>query len=65
MIRRIRLQSYRPLLQTTDPEATVRRLMQERYSIYAEADVTVPVHDSAYDITLWAMINAIVHYLVQ
>lgn len=33
--------SHRPLLNTGDPRATLARLMEERYPVYAEADVTV------------------------
>jgi shikimate kinase len=32
---------HRPLLQNTDPVARLRKLMEERYPIYAEADITI------------------------
>lgn len=41
LMRRVRRRSHRPLLQTADPDATMRRLMSERDPVYAEADVTV------------------------
>jgi len=33
--------THRPLLNTGDPRATLRRLIAERHPVYAEADVTV------------------------
>lgn len=41
LMRRVRKRPNRPLLQTPDPEATLRHLMDTRYPVYAEADVTV------------------------
>ncbi|TAL80892.1 MAG: 3-dehydroquinate synthase [Beijerinckiaceae bacterium] len=39
--RRVRKRTHRPLLQNSNPEATLRKLMDERYPTYAKADVTV------------------------
>lgn len=39
--RRVRKRTHRPLLQTQNPEATLRKLMETRYPVYAQADVTV------------------------
>jgi shikimate kinase len=47
LMRRVRKRSNRPLLQTPDPEGTMQRLMDQRYPIYAEADVTVVSRDGA------------------
>jgi shikimate kinase len=33
----------RPLLQTPDPQVTLRRLMQQRQPFYAQADIQVPI----------------------
>jgi shikimate kinase len=41
LMRRIRRRHDRPLLKTEDPGATLRRLMTERYPVYALADITV------------------------
>ena len=38
---RVSKRSHRPLLRTEDPQGTLRRLMEERYPIYAQAHVTV------------------------
>ena len=41
LMERVMRKNTRPLLQTDDPEAVMRRLMDERYPVYAEADITV------------------------
>lgn len=45
LMRRVRRRSNRPLLKTADPEAVMRALMEKRYPVYAEADVTVESRD--------------------
>lgn len=49
LMRRVRRRGHRPLLKTDDPDATMRRLMEERYPIYALADVTVDSVDASHD----------------
>jgi shikimate kinase / 3-dehydroquinate synthase len=39
--RRVRKRTHRPLLQNSNPEATLKKLMEQRYPVYAQADVTV------------------------
>ena len=39
--RRVRKRSHRPLLQGGDPERTLRALLEQRYPVYARADITV------------------------
>jgi shikimate kinase len=45
ILRRVRRRSDRPLLQTADPVATIQRLVNERYPVYAQADITVLSRD--------------------
>jgi shikimate kinase len=47
--RRIKRRTDRPLLKTTDPVATLRRLMEERYPVYAEANLTVESREVPHD----------------
>jgi shikimate kinase len=49
LMRRVTKRDTRPLLNTGDPEATMRRLMAERYPVYALADVTVESRDMPHD----------------
>lgn len=39
---RVNKRDHRPLLKTANPKATLENLMNQRYPIYAEADLTVP-----------------------
>ena len=45
LMKRIKRRSDRPMLKTADPAATLKHLMDVRYPIYAEADVTVESRD--------------------
>jgi shikimate kinase len=45
LVRRVKRRGDRPLLKTTDPVETLKRLMDERYPVYAEADLTVESRD--------------------
>ena len=45
LLRRVKRRSDRPLLKTGDPAETLKRLMAERYPVYAEADVTIHSRD--------------------
>lgn len=49
LTRRVKRRGDRPLLKTADPVATLRQLMDERYPIYAEADMTVESRDVPHD----------------
>ncbi len=45
LMKRVIKRSDRPLLKSEDPEAVMRRLMDQRYPVYATADVTVESRD--------------------
>jgi shikimate kinase len=64
LMRRVRKRSNRPLLRTPDPEGTLKRLMAERYPVYAEADVTVESRDCSQDAMVDVMVTAIAERLV-
>jgi shikimate kinase len=48
-MRRVRKRGNRPLLHTEDPEATMRRLIELRHPVYAQADLTVDSHEAPHD----------------
>jgi shikimate kinase len=52
LMRRVMRRDNRPLLKNADPEAVMRRLMVERYPVYAEADVTVESRDVPHEVIL-------------
>jgi shikimate kinase len=49
LTRRIKRRSDRPLLKNVDTVATLRRLIEERYPVYAEADLIVESRDVPHD----------------
>jgi shikimate kinase len=59
LIKRIKRRADRPMLKTEDPGETLRRLMQERDPIYAEADVIVHSRDVPHEIIIAEIISAV------
>ncbi|WP_340150747.1 shikimate kinase [uncultured Sneathiella sp.] len=49
----------RPLLKTGNPKATLKKLMDERYPVYAEADITVDSGDGPHEIVVDKIIEAL------
>ncbi len=49
VMERVRKRSNRPLLQTPDPEGTMRDLMAKRYPVYGLAELTVSSRDVPHD----------------
>lgn len=56
---RVRRKSNRPLLDTPDPDETIRRLMRDRYPVYAGADITVHSRDVSHDVVADEIIAAL------
>lgn len=52
LMRRVRKRSNRPLLQTADPEATMRRMLAEREPVYALADLTLISRDDPHEVVV-------------
>ena len=50
LMRRVGKRDTRPLLRTGNPEATMRKLIETRYPVYAEADLTVESRDEPHDV---------------
>jgi len=59
LMKRVSRRDDRPLLKEEDPRAVMQRLMDERYPIYAEADVTIETgagpHNAAVSLILDAL----------
>ncbi len=60
---RVRRRSHRPLLNTEDPKGTLERLIQTRYPVYAEADITVESNDGPLDETVDRVITYVERFL--
>ena len=63
LMARVRRRSNRPLLQTDDPEATMQKLMDQRYPVYARADVTVDSREIAHDLVADEVIAGLAAFL--
>jgi shikimate kinase/3-dehydroquinate synthase len=59
LLRRVSLRRNRPLLANRDPADTLRTLMEQRYPIYAEADIVVDCADDTPDQTMGRVASAL------
>ena len=59
LLKRVRKRTNRPLMSVDDQEATMKRLVAERYPVYAEADFCVVSRDCPHD----TMVNEILDLL--
>lgn len=59
LMRRVNKRDTRPLLKTADPEQVMRSLMESRYPIYAEADITIESQDVPHDAIVAVVLNAL------
>ncbi len=63
LMRRVRKRANRPLLQTPDPEGTLRNLLSAREPVYALADLTVVSHDAPHEAVVTDLFVALAQYL--
>jgi shikimate kinase len=59
LFRRIKRRSDRPMLKTDDPAETLKRLLDEREPVYAEADVTVHSRDVPHETIIAEILAAL------
>jgi len=59
LLRRVKRRSDRPLLKTADPAATLANLIEQRYPVYSEADLTVMSHEVPHDSMVDTIIAAL------
>jgi shikimate kinase len=62
LMKRVKKRSNRPLLKTEDPEKVMRQLIEERYPVYAKADVTVESRDVAHASMVGDVIKALAQW---
>jgi shikimate kinase len=63
LFQRVQRRSNRPLLKTANPRETLKGLIDKRYPVYAEADVTVVSKDVPQDQVASEVIDALLDYL--
>lgn len=61
LLERVRRRSNRPLLRGQDPEEVMRRLMEERYPVYAQADITVHSRDVPHQVIVGEILAALIN----
>jgi len=59
LMRRVAKRDNRPLLKADDPTAVMRNLMEQRYPVYAEADITIDSRDTTHDIIVNEIITSL------
>lgn len=57
---RVNKRDHRPLLKTENPKQTLKNLMDQRYPVYAEADLTVPSGNVRKDAMVTNVLSAII-----
>jgi shikimate kinase len=65
LMRRVRKRATRPLLQTADPEGTMRNLIETRHPVYATADLTVDSHEAPHDRVVIDIIETVDRWLEE
>lgn len=63
LFERVSRRSNRPLLNTANPRETLRSLIEARYPVYAEADVTIVSQDVPQDVVAMQIIDALIDHL--
>jgi shikimate kinase/3-dehydroquinate synthase len=61
--RRVRKRTHRPLLQSTNPEGVLKKLIDERYPVYAQADLTIVSQDGPHDAVIEDLLVTLERYL--
>jgi shikimate kinase/3-dehydroquinate synthase len=65
LMRRVRKRPTRPLLQNADPESVMRRLMDERYGVYAQADLTTLSRDAPHETIIAEILDSLEGHLAN
>jgi shikimate kinase len=65
LLHRVRRRDNRPLLAAGNLETVMRELMQERYPVYAGADITVESRDVPHELIVYDVVEALARWLGQ
>lgn len=63
LMRRVSKRNNRPLLKVQDPEKVMRDLMDKRYPVYQEADITVLSREVSHDVMATEVLSALEAHL--
>ena len=59
LMRRVMRRDTRPLLRTEDPKEVMQSLMDERYPVYGQADITVQSRDVPHEVIVGEVVQAL------
>lgn len=62
LLKRVGRRNNRPLLKDTDPRTVLARLMEQRYPVYAEADIRIDSADGPPEHTVQKAVDALQRY---
>ncbi|EJF79200.1 Shikimate kinase 1 [Candidatus Bartonella washoeensis] len=62
LMKRVSKHPTRPLLQTANPKETMQKLMEQRYPIYANANLTINSHKESCHTVAQHVIRSVQHY---
>jgi len=63
LLERVRRRTDRPLLNTSDPEAVMRRLMETRYPVYSQADIVVDSRNASHRAVVCDVVRGLARHL--
>ena len=63
LMQRVAKKQNRPLLKNADPRGVMQKLIDERYPVYALADLTVPTRDAHKEVIAEEVLQALERYL--
>jgi shikimate kinase len=63
LLKRTSRRNHRPLLKRGNPREILDNLIQERYPVYAEADIVVQSQDGPPEATVDNLLRSLTHYL--
>jgi shikimate kinase len=63
LVRRVAKRNNRPLLKTGDPEVVMQSLMDARYPVYAQADITVESRDVPHEVIVAEILELLAQVL--
>ena len=63
LMKRIKRRNDRPLLRTADPAATLQGLIEERYPVYASADIAIESRDVLHEVIVDELLEALSTFL--
>lgn len=63
LMKRIKRRTDRPLLRTPDPAATLQRLIEDRYPVYAHSDIAIESRDVLHDVIVDELVQSLSAHL--